>query len=59
MLLEALSGADGTPREITVLNAGTALYTAGIADSIADGILRARAAIASGEAKRKLDGSSR
>ena len=55
MLLEALSGTDGTPREITVLNAGTALYTAGVSDSIADGILRARAAIASGEAKRKLD----
>ncbi len=55
MLQEALSGVDGTPREITVLNAGTALYTAGVADSIADGILRARAAMASGEAKRKLD----
>jgi anthranilate phosphoribosyltransferase len=55
MLLEALSGVDGTPREITVLNAGTALYTAGVSDSIADGILRARAAIASGEAKRKLE----
>ncbi|HET9047158.1 MAG TPA: anthranilate phosphoribosyltransferase [Casimicrobiaceae bacterium] len=55
MLLEALAGLDGTPREITALNAGTALYTAGIADSIADGILRARAAIESGAAKRKLD----
>jgi anthranilate phosphoribosyltransferase len=55
MLLEALSDAEGTPREITVLNAGTALYAAGVAESIADGILRARAALASGEAKRKLD----
>jgi anthranilate phosphoribosyltransferase len=55
MLLEALSDVDGTPREIVVLNAGAALYAAGVADSIADGILRARAAIASGEAKRRLE----
>ncbi|HEV2220926.1 MAG TPA: anthranilate phosphoribosyltransferase [Casimicrobiaceae bacterium] len=55
MVLEALSGVDGTPREIVVLNAGTALYAAGIADSIADGIVRARAAIASGAAMRALD----
>ena len=55
MVLEALSGVDGTPREIVVLNAGTALYAAGIAASIEDGIARARKAIASGAAKRKLD----
>jgi anthranilate phosphoribosyltransferase len=55
MVLEALSNIEGTPREIVVLNAGTALYAAGIADSIADGILRARTVIASGEARRKLD----
>jgi len=55
MLQEALSGIEGTPREIVALNAGTALYTAGVAESIADGILRARAAIASGAARRKLD----
>ncbi len=56
MVLEAMSGVEGTPREIVVLNAGTALYAAGIADSIADGIVRARAAIASGAAMRALDG---
>ncbi|MHB8494541.1 MAG: anthranilate phosphoribosyltransferase [Casimicrobiaceae bacterium] len=55
MMLEALSGVEGAPREIVVLNAGTALYAAGIADSIADGIVRARAAIASGAAMRALD----
>ncbi len=54
MLLEALSDVEGTPREIVVLNAGTALYAAGIAESIADGILRARSAISTGDAKRKL-----
>jgi len=55
MVLEALSGVEGAPREIVVLNAGTALYAAGIADSIADGIVRARATIASGAAMRALD----
>ena len=55
MVLEALRGTEGTPREIVVLNAGTALYAAGIADSIADGIARAREAIASGAAMRKLE----
>ena len=56
MVLEALANVEGTPREIVVLNAGAALYAAGIADSIADGIVRARAAIASGAAtRRKLD----
>jgi anthranilate phosphoribosyltransferase len=55
MVLEALDNVEGTPREIVTLNAGAALYAAGIASSIADGILRAREAIASGAAKRKLD----
>src|SRR5437764_11576222 len=54
MLLEALSDIDGTPRETVAFNAGTALYAAGLSNSIADGLLRARAAIASGDAKRKL-----
>jgi anthranilate phosphoribosyltransferase len=55
MLLEALSGIEGTPREIVVINAGAALYAADIATSIAEGIERAREAIASGAAKKKLD----
>ncbi|MEO9135442.1 MAG: anthranilate phosphoribosyltransferase [Casimicrobiaceae bacterium] len=55
MVLEALRGVEGTPREIVVLNAGTALYAAGIADSVADGIARSREAIASGAAMRKLE----
>ena len=55
MVLEALGGVEGTPREIVVLNAGTALYAAGIAESVADGIERARSAIASGAASRKLE----
>ncbi|MFO1399376.1 MAG: anthranilate phosphoribosyltransferase [Burkholderiales bacterium] len=55
MVLEALSGIEGTPREIVVLNAGTALYAADVAKSIGEGIERARAAIASGAAKKKLE----
>src|SRR5262252_10070925 len=55
MVLEALENVEGTPREIVTLNAGAALYAADVAMTIADGIERARAAIASGAAKRKLD----
>ncbi len=55
MLLEALGNVEGTPREIVVLNAGTALYAANVAASIGEGIERARAAIASGAAKARLD----
>jgi anthranilate phosphoribosyltransferase len=55
MVEEALGDIEGTPREIVVLNAGTALYAADVAGSIAEGIERARAAIASGAAKRKLE----
>jgi anthranilate phosphoribosyltransferase len=54
MILGALDNADGTPREIVVFNAGVALYAANVADSIGDGITRARSALASGAAKRKL-----
>lgn len=55
MLLEAISGAPGLPRDIVMMNAGAALYASGVADSIADGITRAGAAIDSGAARVKLD----
>jgi len=55
MVLEALNDVEGTPREIVVLNAGTALYAANVATSIADGIERARAAISSGAAMQRLE----
>jgi anthranilate phosphoribosyltransferase len=55
MVLEALRGVEGTPREIVVLNAGAALYAAGLVPSIAAGIERARETIASGAALRKLE----
>mgnify|MGYP002140889685 CR=1 FL=1 len=45
----------GIARDIVALNAGAALYAADIAASIAEGIERARAALASGAARAKLD----
>jgi anthranilate phosphoribosyltransferase len=55
MLIEALNNKPGLPRDIVCLNAGAALYVAGRADSIAHGIEAARAAIASGDARAKLE----
>ena len=55
MLLAALGNTPGLPLEIVALNAGAALYVAGVAESIADGIARARDAIASGAATAKLE----
>ena len=55
MLLGALDNTPGLPLEIVALNAGAALYTAGVADSIANGIVRAREAVASGAARAKLE----
>jgi len=55
MLLDALDNKPGLPLEIVALNAGAALYAAGVADSIGDGIARARDAIASGAARAKLE----
>ena len=55
MLLDALENRDGLPREIVALNAGAALYAADRAASIADGVARAREALASGAARARLD----
>ncbi|MGH6623360.1 MAG: anthranilate phosphoribosyltransferase [Burkholderiaceae bacterium] len=55
MVRAALDNVEGTAREIVVFNAGLALYAANVADSIGDGIVRARAAVASGAARAKLD----
>ncbi len=55
MLLSVLDNEPGAPRDIVVLNAGVALYAANVADSVASGIEKARAAIESGAAKARLD----
>jgi anthranilate phosphoribosyltransferase len=54
-ILEALADTPGAARDIVALNAGAALYVAGIATSIADGLVRARGVMASGAARAKLD----
>jgi anthranilate phosphoribosyltransferase len=54
-VLEALRGEPGPAHDIVALNAGTALYAAGVASSIEEGLQKARAAIASGAALAKLD----
>src|SRR5476649_2559444 len=54
-IMEALRGEPGAAYDIVALNAGTALYAAGVATSIADGLERARAAITSGAALRKVE----
>ena len=55
MLRSVLAGEAGAARDIVLLNAGVALYTAGVAPSMKDGIALARTAIDSGAAKAKLD----
>ena len=55
MLLGALSNTPGVAREIVALNAGTALYSANVTASIADGIQLARETIANGRARAKVD----
>ncbi len=54
MLLSALDNTPGVARDVVVLNAGAALYAAGVVDSIDRGLDRARDTIASGAAIAKL-----
>jgi len=55
MLLRALENEPCVAREIVLLNAAAALYTADLAVSIDEGLERARASLATGAARRKLD----
>jgi len=55
MLIGALENKPGAARDIVALNAGAALYTANLTDSIAEGIHRARDVMASGAARKKLE----
>ena len=55
MLLSALSGQHGAARDILALNAGAAIYVAGVAGSHAVGVRMASEVIASGAARNKLD----
>jgi anthranilate phosphoribosyltransferase len=54
-VLKALDNVPGPERDIVALNAGAAVYAAGLTGDLATGVERAQAAMASGEARRKLD----
>ena len=54
MFHAALDNQNGAARDIVALNAGAAIYVAGIADSMAEGVQKALAVLASGAAKAKL-----
>jgi len=55
MLRGVLANEPGPPRDIVLLNAGAAIYAAGRAATLADGVRLADTAIASGEALRRLE----
>ena len=54
VLQRVLANEPGPARDIVLMNAGAALYAADVATSLADGIDRAREALASGRAAEKL-----
>jgi anthranilate phosphoribosyltransferase len=54
MLLGVLDNQAGAARDIVQLNAGAAIYVAGVAATLADGVKKAGEVIASGAAKDKL-----
>jgi anthranilate phosphoribosyltransferase len=55
LLRAVVDGEPGPRLDIVLLNAGAALYIAEAAGSIAEGVEKARAAVASGAARDKLD----
>ena len=50
-----LAGTRGPARDVVLVNAGAALFIAGAASSVADGIARATEAVDRGDAKRTLE----
>jgi anthranilate phosphoribosyltransferase len=54
IILQVLAGQPGAARDIVLLNAGAAIYVAGIADSMQAGITQAALAIDNGSAQAKL-----
>ena len=52
---EALDDVDGPARDVVMLNAGCALYAAGVAASLAEGVELARVALADGSARARLE----
>ncbi len=55
LIRSVLDNQPGPARDIVCLNAGAAIYVSGLADSLAAGIEKAKLAIASGDARQKLE----
>ena len=55
IMKSVLDNQPGAARDIVLLNAGAAIYAAGLAGTLAEGVKKARVAIESGQAKQKLD----
>jgi len=55
MILAVLGNQPGPAHNIVALNAGAAIYVSGVAKTLKEGVERARAVIASGAARKKLD----
>jgi len=55
VLQSVLDDTSGPARDIVILNAGAAIYAAGVAESLEQGVEKAREAIASGAAKQKME----
>jgi anthranilate phosphoribosyltransferase len=55
MVLAALANEPGAARDVVALNAGAGIYVAGLAPTIAGGVQKALAVLASGAARKKLD----
>ena len=54
LIREALTGKPGPAYDMLVLNAGAAIYAAGVSETLAEGVAQARQAIASGAAEKKV-----
>jgi anthranilate phosphoribosyltransferase len=54
MLMSVMDNQAGAARDIVLLNAGAAIYVAGLADTLAHGVRKAAEILASGAAKNKL-----
>jgi anthranilate phosphoribosyltransferase len=55
MMRSVLDNTDSAAKDIVCLNAGAAIYAAGLADTIKEGVTKAQETIVSGAAKQKLE----
>jgi anthranilate phosphoribosyltransferase len=55
IIKQVFNNEEGAAKDIVCLNAGAAIYAAGLTGSLAEGVRRAQAVIADGLAKNKLD----